>query len=163
MNFEMKTNREKASGPVLPSSRPIWSPQSHPGGGKEKNYEECKITWALGIREMWGRLYKFRAGWTRGKDDSNDKGRIDLSPIETWPVTATNNPDLYQLPTAIVMQRNKQSPNLRHRSSKARIFSQVYGPGWISADLVAVSVVSCWVQWGMADLIHSPVWQLAGY
>lgn len=44
---------------------------------------------------------------------TNDKGRIDLSPIETWLVTATNNPDLYQLPTAIVMQRNKQSPNLR--------------------------------------------------
>lgn len=41
------------------------------------------------------------------------RGRIDLSPIETWLVTATNNPDLYQLPTAIVMQRNKQSPNLR--------------------------------------------------
>ena len=51
------------------------------------------------------------------------RGRIDLSPIETWLVTATNNPDLYQLPTAIVMQRNKQSPNLRGIEQQALIFS----------------------------------------
>ena len=51
------------------------------------------------------------------------KGRIDLSPIETWLDTVINNPDLYQLPTAIVMQHNKQSPNLRGIEQQPLIFS----------------------------------------
>lgn len=75
-----------------------------------KNYEECKIALAL---EMWGRLINSELGGQGGRMIVMTRGRTELSPIETWLDTATNNPDLYQLPATTVTQRNKQSPNLR--------------------------------------------------
>ena len=88
-----------------------------------KNYEECKTTLALGIREMWGILINSEVGGQGGRMIVMIRGRIDLSPIETWLDTATNNLDLYQLPTAIVTQHNKQAPNLRGIEQEALIFS----------------------------------------
>lgn len=56
MNFEMKTNREKASGPVcLPPDQ--YGPHSLIQEVARKNYEKSvKITWALGIKRCEGDL-----------------------------------------------------------------------------------------------------------
>jgi len=72
---------------------------------------------------MWGILINSEVGGQGGRMIVMIRGRIDLSPIETWLDTATNNSDLYQLPTAIVTQHNKQAPNLRGIEQEALIFS----------------------------------------
>lgn len=118
MSFEIKTSREKASGPGLCSSRPSLVPMVSSRRWLGKNCGEQKITLVLGAgpRRDVGKAYRFRSRWVAGgKRLLMTWGRLTsvCNRDPGW-IQPPISPDLYQLSTATIMQHKKQSSDCKH-------------------------------------------------